>query len=88
VTKAMDELFNKHYEKVSTLPLFENMLEITEGDCKMAFKLFRYIESSIDWNTTCVNCARLLDSCYESDMRREQAEDALAVCHSLMSNME
>ena len=38
----------------------------------------RETENAITWGTTCLNDARLLDACYEADMRREAAEKALA----------
>jgi hypothetical protein len=34
--------------------------------------------NAITWDTTCLNDARLLDSCYEETMRAEKAEAALA----------
>lgn len=32
------------------------------------------LNHAIDWDTTCLNCSRLLDRCYEQTMRAETAE--------------
>lgn len=40
-------------------------------------------ENAITWNTSCLGCATLLDSCYGETTRREQAEAKLAAVADL-----
>jgi hypothetical protein len=40
-------------------------------------------ENAITWNTCCLSCATLLDSCYAETTRREQAEAKLAAVAEL-----
>ena len=41
-------------------------------------------EDAITWNTTCISCARVLDSAYAETVRREQAEGKLAAVRSVL----
>lgn len=41
------------------------------------------VDNAIDWQTSCLNCATLLDSCYAETVRREQAEEKLAAVRAL-----
>lgn len=43
----------------------------------------RRYEHGISWNTTCQNCAHLLDQCYAETVRVETAEDALSRVRAL-----
>jgi hypothetical protein len=53
---------------------FEELrLELAELKARVA-----YYENMATWQTTCSNCATLLDSCYAETMRAEEAEAAIA----------
>jgi hypothetical protein len=39
-------------------------------------------ENATAWDTTCLNCSRLLDRCYEAEMRAEQAGERLAAAEA------
>lgn len=51
---------------------------------KTAIAIWKWLQASLDWNTTCVNCARVLDSAYEAEERRHEAEEALEALRSLV----
>jgi hypothetical protein len=52
--------------------------EVSEKLGKLELARLRAYENAIDWHTTCLNCARLLESGYADLARAEKAEADLA----------
>lgn len=48
----------------------------TAQQVEAAVKVFMLLENAITWNTTCINCARLLDHSYAEYAKRKEAERA------------
>jgi hypothetical protein len=80
-------LSDKQLERVFADPVFQQILGLVGGEVpaldeadqtKVSLAFWRLLQNSLSWDTTCLNCSRLLDSCYDADMRREQAEAALS----------
>lgn len=81
---------------LSDNPNFQEILEIVRSNDngrvdaaeRTAIALWYWLQSSLDWNTTCVNCARVLDSCYEAHEEAQDAREQLEAMRSLITNGE
>jgi hypothetical protein len=85
--RAMGLSDNESYQEILDI-VRSNQNGRVDSNEKTAIALFYWLQASLDWNTTCVNCARVLDSAYESEERRHDAEEALERLRSLISNGE
>ena len=53
----------------------------TQKQIEMAVRFFLFLENSVIWQTSCLNCSRMLDSSIESYERAERMAEALkSVC--------
>jgi hypothetical protein len=58
-----------------------------EVDMRIGEAVAARYENAITWNTSCLGCATLLDSCYDETCRREQAEAKLAAVRDLVRQL-
>lgn len=76
-----DEVYRQIYESaLGGLPP-SVPVEVAE---QMALRFYFLLQNTLSWDTTCVNCSRLLDSSYEQFVRREQAEEALSRANKIL----
>jgi hypothetical protein len=68
-------------------PVFEDILAIVKDE-QLAQAVYAYLQKSVEWNTTCVNCARMLGSWYESQEEADCLRDELETVRSLLTHME
>jgi hypothetical protein len=77
-------LSDEQLERVFADPVFQQILGLVGGEVpaldeadqtKVTLAFWGLLQNSLTWDTMCLNCSRLLDSCYEADARREQAEE-------------
>lgn len=78
---------NKDYQEILEI-IRSNQTGVVDADEKSAIAVWYWLQSTLDWNTTCTNCARMLDSVYEAEERKNEAEEALEVLRSLLCNGE
>lgn len=57
--------------------LIDNSTMTIEGMRKATVAIFRMIESSLDWQTTCVSCASLMDNNYDMHVKLDQIRRVL-----------
>ncbi|MFI9331952.1 hypothetical protein ACIGZJ_30975 [Kitasatospora sp. NPDC052868] len=68
---------------------YEAIRELTSGELRGAARAgqaearLRELEGALDWQTSCLSCARVLDSSYAETARAEQAEARLAAVRAL-----
>lgn len=68
-------------------PVLQDLIEITK-DRQIAEAVYKYLTDALDWNTSCVNCARMLGSWYESQDEADSLRDELETVRSLLTHME
>jgi hypothetical protein len=82
----MGILSDEQLARVEADPVYQQILAAVGGEvpaledadrARIALRFYLMLQSSLDWHTTCLNCANLLDRCYEADSRRERAEGEL-----------
>ena len=85
-----EEFVERYAEKFDRDPNFVRILEILreeEGDpYRQAIAIYLMLDSTLSWNTTCINCARLLDSCYEAHAEVEQVREKLEAMRSFLND--
>lgn len=69
-----DPVYRQIYEAVCELVPYYTPYVNREH---IALTFYLMLQNTLSWDTTCLNCSRLMDRSYEDYVRREQAEAAL-----------